>query len=264
MFHYPKAILRVGPRILATYFFLIKKWAKNPKKYPLTLKSSKIRVLMKKISDALQVDFHVFGLENIPSDENFFLVCNHMSGFDPFPFLSIVNGPITFVGKIELLKAPFLGATMQAIEVLPMERENLRQSLKVMQTVEEDLKKGVNNWMIFPEGTRIRDQMLPVAPFHHGTFRPAMKAGVTIVPSASYGSFRVLKNKPQFKRYPVFVTFLKPIKQEDYQKYTTADMAALTRKMIQKEITYHLRPLDHETMKKNREKNYRFDLIITQ
>lgn len=263
MFHYPKAVLRVGPRILVTYLFMIKKWAKHPERYPLKLKSSKMRVLIKKISDALQVDCHYFGLENIPTDENFFLVCNHMSGFDPFPFLSVIEGPITFVGKMELMKAPLLGTTMKAIEVKPMQRDNLRQSLKVMQAVEEDLKKGENNWMIFPEGTRIRDQMFPVAPFHHGTFRPAMKAGATILPAACYGTFRVLKNAPQFKRYPVFITFLKPIKYAQYQNLTTAEMAVLTREMIQKEITYHLRPLDHEIMLKNHEKKYRFDLIIT-
>ena len=40
-------------------------------------------------------------------------------------------------------------------------------------------------------------------------------------------------------------------------------MAALTRKYDSKEITYHLRPLDHETMKKIVRK-LRFDLLITQ
>ncbi|NLB49105.1 MAG: 1-acyl-sn-glycerol-3-phosphate acyltransferase [Erysipelotrichia bacterium] len=263
MFHYPKAALRVGPRALVTYLFMIKKWAKHPERYPLELKSSKIRVLFKKISDALQVDLHCFGLENIPTDENFYIVSNHLSGFDTFPFLSLVNGPLTLVGKMEIMKMPFVGPTMKAIEVEPIQREDLRQTFKAMQAVEEDLKKGETSWLIFPEGTRIRDQMLPVAPFHHGTFRPAMRAGVAILPAALFGTFRVLRTRPQFKRYPVLITFLKPIRVAQYEHLTTAEMAALTRELIQKEITYHLRPLDHEIMKKNREKKYRFDLIIT-
>ena len=68
--------------------------------------------------------------------------------------------------------------------------------------------------------------------------------------------------KPQFKRYPVYITFLKPIKAEDYQKLTTADIAKITHDMIQKEITYHLRPLDHKIMSEAKEKNYKFDMII--
>ena len=77
---------------------------------------------MKRFPTPLQVDFplvwKIFQLMKISSGLQSYV------GFDPFPFLSIIDGPITFVGKIELLKAPFLGPTMQAIEALPMEREN--------------------------------------------------------------------------------------------------------------------------------------------
>lgn len=262
MFHYPRALLKVGPRILATYFFYIKKWARDPKRYSLELKSRMMRSLTKHISDALQVDLHIFGLENIPTNEKFFLVCNHASAFDVLPFMSVINAPITFVGKQELLKVPFLPNTIKAIEGFCIERDNLRSTLKVMLEVEEDLKKKDKNWMMFPEGTRIHDHLMPLAPFHHGTFRPAYKTGTTILPAACYGSFRVLKNKPQFNRYPVYITFFKPIKKEEYEKLTTANLAELTREMIQREITYHLRPLDHEIMSKNHEKNYRFDMIL--
>jgi 1-acyl-sn-glycerol-3-phosphate acyltransferase len=131
-----------------------------------------------------------------------------------------------------------------------------------MLEVEADLKKKERNWMIFPEGTRIRDQMLPVAPFHRGTFRPAQKAKVTILPAATYGTFRVLKVHPQFKRYPVSVSFLKPITPEEYAGLNTSDLAEITRNMVQKEITYHLRPLDHKIMSENKEKAYKFNAIL--
>ena len=131
-----------------------------------------------------------------------------------------------------------------------------------MMRVEEDLKKGEKSWMIFPEGTRIRDQLLPVGAFHHGTFRPATKAGVPIVPAAVYGTFRLLKSKPQFKNYPVFISILKPIMPEDYAKMPTSDIAELTQKMIQREITYHLRPLDHKFMSESKDKKYCFTQVL--
>ena len=262
MFHYTRAVLRVGPRLIATCLLTFSRWAKHLEKYPFPLRHAKFRILSKRIADALHVEFHVFGLENIPQDETFFLVANHMSAFDPLPFLINIDKPTTFVGKSELTKVPLLRTAIKALDVKAMERDNLRQSLKIMLEVEEDLKKKERNWMIFPEGTRIRDPLLPVAEFHHGTFRPATKAKVTILPAAMYGTFRVLKLKPQFKKYPVYISFLKPITPEEYVSLNTSDLAEITQKMIQKEITYHLRPLDHKDMSERKEKNYRPDMII--
>ena len=261
MFHYTKAVLRVGPRILATYFFYIKKWGKNPLKYPREMRFACFRKLFVKICNALQTDITIFGLDNLLLDRNYCMVCNHMSAFDPIPFVVNIPTPISFVGKKELSKVPFVPRAMSAIEGEFIDRDNLRQSLRVMLRVEEDLKKGEKSWMIFPEGTRIRDQLLPVGEFHHGTFRPATKAQVPIIPAAIYGSFRVFKKKPQYKRYPVSISFLKPIMPEDYAKLTTAEIAELTRNMIQKEITYHLRPLDHQKMSEKKYKNYKFTLV---
>ena len=262
MFHYTKAVLRVGPRLFHACAFTFARWAKHLERYPFPLRHAKFRKLSKQVADALNVEFHVFGLENIPQDEAFFLVANHMSAFDPLPFLINIDSPTTFVGKEELTRVPLLKNAIKALEVRTIERDNLRQSLKVMLEVEEDIKKKERNWMIFPEGTRIRDPLLPVAEFHHGTFRPAWKTKTTILPAAMYGTFRVLKMKPQFKKYPVYISFLKPITAEQYAGLNTSDLAEMTHKMIQKEITYHLRPLDHKDMSERKEKNYRPDMII--
>lgn len=262
MFHYTKALLRVIPRIFVTYFFSLKKYAKHLDKYPRELRFSKMRNLSKHILRALGADIKVFGLENLPTDNNFFLVSNHMSMIDPLPFMVNYNKPLTFVGKIELAKMPMVPTAFKAIEGEYIDRDDLRQSLKVMLRVEDDLKKNQKSWMIFPEGTRIRDQLLPVQAFHPGTFRPATKAGVPIVPAAIYGSFRLLKSKPQFKKYPIFVSFLKPLMPEEYAKMPTSDIAELTQKAIQREITYHLRPLDHKIMSESKDKKYCFTQVL--
>ena len=262
MFHYSKAVLRVGGRLLATYFFTLKRWAKHLEKHPRDNRFVKVRKIVGSISRALQVDITVFGAENLVMDSNFFLVSNHMSAFDPIPFISAIDKILTFVGKKELMDLPILPDAMTILEAEYIDRDNLRESLKVMLRVEDDLKKGEKSWMIFPEGTRIRDQMLPAGEFHHGTFRPAMKAKVPIVPAVIYGSFRVLKKKPQFKIYPVSISFLKPIMPEDYAKLSTAEVAAIVQKAVQKEITYHLRPLDHKLMSESKDKSYRFNKIV--
>ncbi len=262
MFHYTKALLRAIPSIFVTYFFFLKKYAKNIAKYPRELRFSKMRNLSKKLIRALNGEVQVFGLENIPTTSNFCMISNHMSMIDPLPFMIAYEKPLTFVGKIELEKMPMIPTAFKTIEGEYIDRDNLRQSLKVMLRVEDDLKKGEKSWMIFPEGTRIRDQLLPVQAFHHGTFRPAMKAGVPIVPAAIYGSFRILKSKPQFKKYPILISFLKPLMPEEYQKLNSSDVAELMQKVIQKEVTYHLRPLDHKIMSESKDKKYRFTQVL--
>ena len=261
MFHYTKAVLRVGPRIIYDYFVYLKRWAKHIEKYPRSLRYNKMRRLSAAIARGLGVDINVFGLENIP-EGIFCMVCNHMSAFDPLPFIINHPEPLTFVGKKELMKAPMLPSAMKVLEGVYIDRDDLRQSLKVMMGVEEDLKKREKSWMIFPEGTRIRDQMLPVGEFHHGTFRPATKAKVPIVPAAIYGSFRVLKMKPQFKKYPVSISILKPLMPEEYADMHTSDIALKMHEVIQREITYHLRPLDHKIMSEAKDKKYRFNQIL--
>lgn len=262
MFHYAKTAFLSVPRLLFFYLFKMKRWAKHLDKYPLDMRYRQVRAFIKKISLNLNCEINVFGLENLPKDTNFFIVSNHMSAFDPLPFMLNCEKPLAFVGKKELVKVPILPTAMKIIEADYIDREDLRQSLTVMLKVEEDLKKGNKSWMIFPEGTRIRDQLAKIASFHYGTFRPAVKAGVPIIPAAIYGSFRVLKNKPKFKKYPVSISFLKPLMPEDYKGMPTCDIAILMQQEIQREITYHLRPLDHKIMSEAKDKKYKFTQVL--
>ena len=262
MFHYAKTAFLSVPRLLVFHFFKMKKWAKHLERYPLANRYQAIRALAKRIARNLNCEINVFGLENLPTDTNFFLVSNHMSAFDPLPFMLAYDKPLAFVGKQELIKLPILPTAMKIIEAKYIDRDNLRQSLGVMLEVEDDLKKHEKSWMIFPEGTRIRDQLLRVGEFHHGTFRPAVKAGVPIVPAAIYGSFRVLKNKPSFKKYPVSISFMKPLMPEDYQGMPTSQIAELMQETIQREITYHLRPLDHQLMSASKDKKYKYTQVL--
>ena len=131
-----------------------------------------------------------------------------------------------------------------------------------MMKVEEDFKKNKNkNWIIFPEGTRNKDQMANIKDFHHGTFRPAVKAEVPIVPVAIYGTFRVLNIKPQFKKYPIHIKILDPIYPSEYKELQTPKIAKKTQERIDKALSFELRRLDHLEMSKNN-KNYKFNQII--
>lgn len=258
--HYGKAVLYAGGPILWDYFAWMRKHAKNPEKYPFEHRYKKIQKLLKQLSKGFNVEYYVEGMEKMP-EETCYIVSNHLSAYDPVALICVMDKPCTFVAKKELEKKPFAGKVITGIEGLFLDRQDLKQSLRVMMKVEEDLKKNNNkNWIIFPEGTRNRDQMKNLKEFHHGTFRPAVKAGIPIQPVAMYGTFRVLKRKPAYKKYPVFIKFLDPIYPEQYNGMSTQEIAKLCQDKIEQAVSFDLRKKDHLEMPKYAKK-YRFNKI---
>lgn len=254
-----KTIFHRGWLVIYSYFAWMRKYAKKPSKYPMDIRYKKLRNLILKINKSFKVKLIVTGLENIP-DSTFCCVANHMSGFDPLAFIAANPVPTTFVAKKELEHIPFISKCVKGLEGDFLDRDDLKQSLKLMLNVQKDLKENKHNWLIFPEGTRIKDQMGLVGDFHSGTFRAPMRANATIVPVALYGTFRVIKFKKKFKKYPVFVSFLKPITPEEYQSLTTEQVSQLAHDSIQKEISFSLRKKDQQIMMED--KKYIFNKII--
>lgn len=259
--HYSRAVAIAGGPIIWDYFAWMRKYNKNPLKYPFKTRYDKLRRLLFKLSKGFNVTYHAEGLEKLPK-ETCYIVANHLSAYDPVALICVMDQPTTFVAKKELEKAPFAGKVIHGIEGLFLDRSDLKQSLRVMMKVEDDLKNRKDkNWIIFPEGTRNKDELKNIKEFHHGSFRPAVKANVPIVPVAIYGSFRVLKRKPTFEEYPIWIKFLDPIYPEQYQNMSTQDLANLCHDKIEQTIDFELRKLDHLEMKKKC-KRYRFNEVL--
>ena len=259
--HYGKAVLVAGGAIIVDYFKWMRKYSKHPDKYPFDKKYKDAQKKKKRLSRGFNVEYFVEGLEKLPQ-ETCCIVSNHLSAYDPVSLICIIDRPCTFVAKKELANKPFIGKIINGIEGQYIDRNDLKQSLRVMMKVEDDLKNNRNkNWIIYPEGTRNRDPMKNVKEFHHGTFRPAVKANVPIIPVATYGTFRVLKRKPAYKKYPVFIKFLDPIYPEQYKDMKTQEIAKLCEERIEQAISFDLRKKDHLEMAKI-DKKYRFNKII--
>ena len=262
MTHYGKAVLECGLPIIFSYFAWMRKYAKHKDKYPMDIRYKKIRKLLIKLSKSFNVEYIVEGQENIP-DEVCCFVSNHLSAFDPIALICVMDKPCTFVSKKELEDKPFAGKVITGMDGLFLDREDLKQSLRIMMKVEDDLKnKKDKSWIIYPEGTRNKDPMAKLREFHHGTFRPAFKAKVPIVPVVTFGTFRALKRKPNFKKYPIHIKLLKPIYPSEYENMTTQEIAKMTQDMIERELDFNLRSKDHKEMTKIGNKNYRFNQIL--
>ena len=214
-------------------WFKLCRYAKDTEKYPELEKWKHIQFILQRAIRGGNVDLTVTGLENIPTDESFMMYANHQGMFDVLAIAATCDVPLGAVLKKELYDIPFLHQIALCTKSFAMDREDVRQSLTVIQNVTEEVKNG-RNYLIFPEGTRSKlgNEMLE---FHGGSFRCATKSKCTVLPVALIDSFKVLDQKGS-KPVSVQLHYLKPIPYEEYQNMKPAELAALVKERIAEKI----------------------------
>ena len=214
-------------------WFKLCHYAKHTDEYPELEKWRHIQHILKLAVKGGNIDLKVTGLENIPQEGGFMMFANHQGMFDVLAIASTCDQPLGTVFKKELDGVPFLHQITLCTKSFSMDREDVRQSLTVIQNVTEEVKKG-RSYLIFPEGTRSKlgNQMLE---FHGGTFRSATKSKCTIVPIALIDCFKVLDQKGSAP-LSVQIHYLNPIPYEEYAGMKPAEVAALVKQRIQEKI----------------------------
>ena len=214
-------------------WFKLCKYARHVDDYPETQRYQHIQYILRRAIRGGNVELTVTGQENIPTKGGFMLYSNHQGMFDVLAIAATCDTPIGAVLKKELYDIPFLHQIALCTKSYAMDREDVRQSLRVIQQVTEEVKNG-RNYLIFPEGTRSRkgNEMLE---FHGGSFRCATKSGCPIIPIALVDCFKVL-DQPGSKPVSVQIHYLKPITQEEYAGMKPAEVAALVKSRIQEKL----------------------------
>ncbi len=208
-------------------------YAKYTDRYPELEKYRHIQRIMKLAVSSGNIDLRVFGKEHIPQENGFLMCGNHQGLFDVVALAAAYDGPLAAVFKKELGNVPFLKQIIACTKSFSMDREDVRQSLTVIQAVTKELLAG-RNYLIFPEGTRSKNGNR-MGQFHGGSFRCAMKAKAPIVPFAFIDSFKVLDQKGS-KPVTVQLHFLEPIPYEAYKDLKTVELADLVKSKIQEAI----------------------------
>lgn len=212
------------------------RYAKHPEKYSEEEMYRHIQYILKRAVRGGNVDLQVSGTENIPKEGGFMLYANHQGMFDVLAVAATCDIPVGAVLKKELYDIPFLHQVAICTRSFPMDREDVRQSLTVIQSVIREVKAG-RNYLIFPEGTRSRNGN-QMGQFHSGSFRCATKSKCPIVPVALVDSFKVLDQKGS-KPVTVQIHYLKPICWEEYGNLKTTELAALVKERIAQAIEAH-------------------------
>ena len=208
-------------------------YAKHTEKYSWQEKWDHIHYMMGLAVKGGNVDLQVTGLDNLPKDRAFMLYGNHQGMFDVLAIASTCPVPLAVVYKKELKGVPLLQQIYDCTRSYAMDREDVRQSLTVIQNVTKELQDG-RSFVIFPEGTRSRkgNEMLE---FHGGSFRCATKSKCTIVPIALVDSFKVLDEKGS-RPVSMQLHYLTPIPYEEYSHMKPAEVAELVRGRIADKI----------------------------
>lgn len=230
-----KYVLRITPIILVVSFWLTYyKIRKN--------KISKVKIHLKikkyveKLSKALDMNYVVKGLNNIPNEPSYMICSNHLSLLDPFVFYHIFNDPITFVAKKEVKKMPIINGIMKVIDGYFLERDNLKQEIKVMRKIQTDMLEKNIRCVIFPEGTRSKNLDGAMNEFKAGAFKYPIAINKSILPVCIYGTQKVLDLDVKKKKNIIHVIILEPLKYEDYRNLSTIEVSNLIHERIDNEV----------------------------
>lgn len=206
----------------------------EPQEKPSKFWQVQYNALAEAVCTVCNLRIHVTGLEKIPTDRRFLLVCNHRSLFDPLVKVTVLKDfDIVYVSKASNFKIPIAGKMMHKTGCLAIDRENNREALKTIQKMTELINNDEASVCIYPEGTRNKDDEL--LPFHAGSFKAAQKTGAPVVVVALRGTDIIQKNAP-FKKTDIYIDVVKVIDGEFVKNNPTAATAQIAREAIQTKL----------------------------
>ncbi len=208
-------------------------WSGKRKHYDEEKAYAFVKKVTKAANRAGRVTIKSYGLENIPAENGFIFFPNHQGLFDVLVFLESCPVPFAFVIKKEASRIILLKQVISALRSIAIDREDIRQSLEVINQVAEEVKKG-RNFLIFAEGTRSRKGNA-LLPFKGGTFKSAVKARCPIVPCALIDSFKPFDEK-SIRPVTVKLIYLPPIPYEEYCSMKTPEIADMVKNRIEAAI----------------------------
>ena len=208
-------------------------YAKHTEEIPEDKKYALLKKITVHANKGGRVKIDVHGQENIPREENFVFFPNHQGLFDVLSIIEASDRSFSVVAKIEVKNIFFLKQVFAIMKAKFMDRDDVRQSLKVILSVTDEVKAG-RNFLIFPEGTRSKNGNHP-GDFKGGSFKCAMNAHCPIVPVAMLNSYQAFDTN-SIHPVTVQVHLLEPLYYEDYKDMKSTEIAKIVRARIVERI----------------------------
>ena len=197
------------------------------------------------IKTVIRLHIHTEGLEKIPKDGRFLLVCNHTSLADPVILLHcFAKSQLAFISKRENASMFLVGNAMHKIMCQTINRENDREALKTILKCIQLIKDDEVSVAVFPEGYIHPDKKLH--PFRSGVFKIAQKTQVPIVVCTLKNTPQVFTNLPKLKRTDVDLHLVDVIQPEQYAGMNTVALGNWVYQMMAEDLGPELVSQDEE------------------
>ena len=194
-----------------------------------------LKLYISAIKTVIRLHIQTEGLEKIPTDGRFLLVCNHTSLADPVILLHCFSkSQLAFISKRENADMFLVGKAMHKIMCQTINRENDREALKTILKCIQLIKNDEVSIAVFPEGYIHPDKKLH--PFRSGVFKIAQKTGVPIVVCTLKNAPQVFTNLPKLKPTDVELHLLDVIQPEQYAEMTTVALGNWVYQMMAEDL----------------------------
>ena len=211
-------------------YFKLCYYASHADKYPEAERYEVLKLIDRRAMKGGRITIDAHGVENLPAKDGFMFFPNHQGLFDVLAILQACPRPFSVVMKKEIQNTPFLKQVFQCMKAYALDRDDVRQSMKVIQQVAVEVKNG-RNYLIFAEGTRSRNKN-ELLEMKGGSFKSATKSQCPIVPVALINSYQAF-DTTSIKRLTVQVHFLRPLYYEEYKDMKSTEIAAEVKRRIE-------------------------------
>ena len=183
----------------------------------------------------LRMRMHTQGLEQIPEDGRFLLVCNHINDLDPVTLLAhFKKSQLAFISKRENSSMFIVGKIMHKIQCQRINRENDRDALRTIINCIKIIQEDKASIGVFPEGYTSLDGLLH--PFRSGVFKIAQKANVPIVVCTVQNTNKVFRNIKKLKATDVHLHLVTVLQPEELAGKTAVEVGELVHSLMAEDL----------------------------
>ena len=193
-------------------------------------------LILESVLPILRIRIKTNGLEKMPKEGRFLLVCNHCNNSDPVILMRVLGKyELAFISKRENKTMFVIGPMMHKLLAQLINRENDREALKTILKCIEILKTDKASVAVFPEGGILTED----GKLHHfkpGVFKIAQKAGVPIVVCTLKNTKDVVNNILHFRGSRVELSVLDVIPVETVKEKKTVDLAEMCHELMAQDL----------------------------
>ncbi len=176
--------------------------------------------------------------EPLPKNKNFVFVTNHVSIFDVPLMAAFLPGYVNAIEAESHFKWPLYKHVIKAYQQIPINRNNVRESLKSFKIAEDRIKEKGRSIMVFPEGTRTKNGK--IQPFKKLPFLMAQRAEAPIVPIGISGMWTLHpNNRLLFQPTVLKVKFGKVLTTEQLKKHNANELNEMAYQKVKHLIEYN-------------------------